>query len=482
VIGGRYRLDKALYTGGFGRVWQAHDQRLHTDVAVKEVWLPPAISTAERTDRLLRAEREARNAAQLRNHPNIVTVRDVVTEDGVPWIVMQLVTGHSLAEDLAAAGPLSAAQAVYVADSILKALGAAHAAGIVHRDVKPANVMFTETGEVLLTDFGIAVREADTTLTASGMLVGSMDYIAPERIRGRDSKAAGDMFSLGVTLYQAVTGVSPFHRDTVAASLGAILFEQPPPPRCQPGLAALIMRLLAKDPDQRPTVPLARALLAALPIGGAPTMEQAAAQRPAPTKVAPAPTKVAPARTKVAPAPRPTRVAAAPKPARAAAAPKPMRLLAALKPMPVPVAPKPVRATSAPVRPQPPKRSGRRPVTGIPARPPMSRTPTWRRTRRGPGISVVVLVALGVIGSHTAWGRDASAATAGDCVYHRQQNWHLEPCSLPIPWRDTANYKVLQRIEGNPAECRAVPGWAFGDDTAVLPGMPPVTLCLAPVH
>jgi serine/threonine protein kinase len=441
VIGGRYRLVKALHTGGFGRVWQAHDQRARDDVAVKEVWLPPQLSAAERADRLVRAEREARNASQLRNHPNIVAVRDVVTEDGVPWIVMRLVTGHSLAEDLAASGPLSAAQVIYVANSLLKALGAAHDAGIVHRDVKPANVMFTETGEVLLTDFGIAVHEADTTLTASGMIVGSMDYISPERIRGRDGQAAGDLFSLGVTLYQAVTGVSPFHRDTVAASLAAVLFEEPPRPRCPAGLATLIMRLLAKDPLRRPTIPEARALLATLPDRGTTT--------PTATRV---PTRPAP--TPIPKRPAPTRVAAR-------------------RPAPTRVAPPPR---------QPRRRQPRRRPARVVAPRPTWRRSRWRRTRRGSGVSMVALIALVFFGTYAAWGRDASAATAGDCVYQRQQGWHLEPCSLPAPWRDTANYKVLQRVDGTPAECAAAPGWATGDNAAILLSSPPVTLCLAPVR
>jgi eukaryotic-like serine/threonine-protein kinase len=466
VIGGRYRLVKALHTGGFGRVWQAHDRVGHDDVAVKEVWLPPGLPAAERADRLLRAEREARNAATLRNHPNIVAVRDVVTEDGVPWIVMRLVTGHSLAEDLAAAGPLSAAQVGFVADSLLKALGAAHEAGIVHRDVKPANVMLTETGEVLLTDFGIAVHRADTTLTASGMLVGSMEYISPERIRGRDSKAAGDLFSLGVTLYQAVTGVSPFHRDTVAGSLAAILFEEPSPPPCAPGLAALIMRLLAKDPRQRPTVQLARGLLAALPARGAstpaaPAPATQARTRPAPKRSAPAPVTPAPKPAASAPAPRrlpPTRVASLP------------RRFA------------PTRVASPPRRLPPPSQPAPRSAARGVARRPRGRRPTWRRTRRGSGLSIAVLIALGFLGAHAAWGRDASGASAGDCVYHGQQDWRLEPCSLPPPWRDTADYKVLQRVEGTDGECTAAPGWATGDNAAVLPGMPPVTLCLAPAR
>ena len=450
LIGGRYRLVKALHTGGFGRVWQARDLRLDGDVAVKEVWLPPSISATERAERLVRAEREARNAAALRNHPNIVTVQDVVTEGGVPWIVMQLVTGHSLAEDIEASGPLSAAQAGYVADSLLKALGAAHDAGIVHRDVKPANVMFADNGEVLLTDFGIAVHETDTTLTATGMIVGSMDYIAPERIRGEDGKAAADMFSLGVTLYQAVTGVCPFHRDTVAASLAAILFEQPKPPPCPAGLSTLIMRLLAKDPAQRPTVPAARALLATLNTDAVPQVQAAVRTAPAAPKRA----------TRVAPAPKrlpPTRVA----PVQLELPKRPLLRIHRVAPR-------------HPIQRVQPRHPVRRPAMFL--RPTALRV----RRRRHSGVSVLVVVGLLALGAYAAWGRGAANATAGDCVYH-QQSWRIEPCSLPWPGGDGANYQVLARFEGQPAECTGVAGWATGDSAVVLPGRFPQTLCLAPL-
>ncbi|NUP52909.1 MAG: serine/threonine protein kinase [Catenulispora sp.] len=262
LVGGRYRLVARLGAGGMGKVWRAHDLTLNIDVAVKEVSLPFTLSEAQQAERLSRAEREARNTVRLRDQPGIVTVHDVVVEDGVPWIVMQLVTGRSLAEHLRAHGPLSVDNAAKVADTLLRALSAAHAAGIVHRDVKPANVLLADDGRVLLTDFGIAQHEADSSLTVTGAIIGSAEYMAPERARGVDSGPPCDLFSLGVTLYHAVEGVSPFRRDSPTATMSAVLFDQPPAPTRAGRLAPLLAGLLAKEPAQRPTIPAALALLA----------------------------------------------------------------------------------------------------------------------------------------------------------------------------------------------------------------------------
>ncbi|MFF9864252.1 serine/threonine-protein kinase [Streptomyces sp. NPDC013953] len=261
VIGNRYLLVEILGTGGMGRVWKAQDSVLGMDVAIKEVRLPPAISGTEQEERLRRAEREARNAARLRDHPNIVGVHDVVRHDGVPWIVMQRVDGTSLQNHLDAHGPLSVDRAASVATALLRALKAAHDAGITHRDIKPANVMLATDGEVLLTDFGIAVHQDDTALTDTGAFIGSVEYTAPERASGQDGKAASDLFSLGVTLYQCLEGVSPFRRATPAATLTAVLTHRPPSPRRAGRLAPLITQLMNKDPEHRPTVVGALALV-----------------------------------------------------------------------------------------------------------------------------------------------------------------------------------------------------------------------------
>ncbi|MEV4287020.1 serine/threonine-protein kinase [Nonomuraea bangladeshensis] len=259
-VGGRYRLVTLLGSGGFGRVWRAYDEVLGVEVAIKELQLLPGMSQAEQGKRLERAAREARNAVRLRTHENILAIYDIVS-DGLPWIVMELIDGSSLAEHLDKHGALPVEQAARVAGALLAALGAAHRAGIVHRDVKPANVMLSTDGRVLLTDFGIALHTTDTTLTTTGMLIGSPEYMAPERLRGDDGLPAGDLFSLGATLYQAIEGVSPFRRGTQPAALTAVLLEEPPPPRRAGRLAPLITRLLDKDPHSRPGVEEALALL-----------------------------------------------------------------------------------------------------------------------------------------------------------------------------------------------------------------------------
>ncbi|WP_432745516.1 serine/threonine protein kinase [Streptomyces sp. JH002] len=260
-IGGRYQLDGELGSGGFGRVWRARDNRLGVPVAIKELRLPAALPETDRAERLTRAAREARNAARLRDHPDVLTVYDVVIENDAPWIVMRLAEGGSLADRIARGGPLPVDEVAGIAQALLRALGAAHEAGIVHRDVKPANVLLTGEGRALLTDFGIAVHQEDTTLTVTGALLGSMEYVAPERARGTTAPG-GDLFSLGVTLYEAVEGVSPFRRDTATETLTAVLFDPPPAPRRAGRLASLITGLLEKDPADRPTVADALAELA----------------------------------------------------------------------------------------------------------------------------------------------------------------------------------------------------------------------------
>ncbi|UED88148.1 protein kinase domain-containing protein [Streptomyces profundus] len=270
LIGGRYELTELIGSGGFGRVWKARDQRLQADVALKGLFLPPSSSAAEQEDRIRRSEREVLNAARLRDHPHIVSVHDVVVEDDIPWIAMQLVVGRSLGERLQESGPLSLSEATDVARAMLKALAAAHGAGIVHRDIKPANVLLADNGAILLTDFGIATHETDVSLTVTGSVVGSAPYMAPERVLGEKGQAPSDLFSLGVTLHEAVEGASPFDRGSTAASLHAVAYDDPPQLQRAEALAPLVNRLLAKAPGDRPTIAEAFDLLDAPPVSTPP--------------------------------------------------------------------------------------------------------------------------------------------------------------------------------------------------------------------
>ncbi|MFE7120776.1 serine/threonine-protein kinase, partial [Streptomyces sp. NPDC057654] len=213
VLAGRYRLLGELGRGGMGVVWRARDEVLDREVAVKEVRAPSGLLDREVRQLYARLEREGRAAGAV-SHPNVVTVHDVVSEAGRPWIVMELIRGLSLAEVLEAEHTLSPARAARIGVEVLAALRAAHLAGVLHRDVKPGNVLLANDGRVVLTDFGIAMVEGSTALTMTGELVGSPEYLAPERVLGRQPGPASDLWSLGVTLYAAVEGGSPFRRET----------------------------------------------------------------------------------------------------------------------------------------------------------------------------------------------------------------------------------------------------------------------------
>lgn len=254
---GRYRLISRLGAGGFGQVWRAYDNDLGVEVAIKQV-LPRDANAPDSAERLARAAREARNAARLRDHPAIVSVYDVFIADGAPWIVMQLVDGVSLDEHVKECGPMMELHVAKLADALLGALAAAHAADIVHRDVKPANVLLTANGHPLLTDFGIAKHRHDHTLTSEGSFLGSPGYTAPERVRGEDAGSVGDLFSLGATLYEAVEGRPPFRKDIITS----VVFDQPATPRRAGSLSGLILGLLEKDPRARLTIEQARTMLA----------------------------------------------------------------------------------------------------------------------------------------------------------------------------------------------------------------------------
>ncbi|GGV41992.1 serine/threonine-protein kinase [Streptomyces griseoflavus] len=269
VIAGRYRLLSRLGEGGMGTVWRARDELLHREVAVKEVRAPAGLPASDVERMYARLEREAWAAARVADR-TVVTVYDVATEDGRPWIVMELVRGLSLAEVLEAEGPLPPRRAAQVGAEVLAALRAAHAAGVLHRDVKPANVLIANDGRVVLTDFGIATVEGSSALTMTGEVVGSPEFLAPERALGRTPGPASDLWSLGVLLYAAVEGVSPFRHDTPLSTLRAIVDEEPPPPRRAGPLAPVIEGLLRKDPAGRLPAERAQEELRVIGAGGAP--------------------------------------------------------------------------------------------------------------------------------------------------------------------------------------------------------------------
>ncbi|MFJ2032467.1 serine/threonine-protein kinase [Streptosporangium sp. NPDC087985] len=251
VLAGRYRAIEQLGAGGMGVVWRAEDELLHREVAIKEVKLDPTLPEAHRTEMRERTLREARAAARL-SHPSIVAVHDVIAQDGRPWIVMDLVRGRSLSQVIREDGPLPPQRVAAIGLAMLDALALAHSRGIVHRDVKPANIMLAHNGGVLLTDFGIATLEGDVQLTSPDALVGSPGYMAPERLRGTGDGPAADLWSLGATLYAAVEGQSPFQRGVPIATFGAVLTEQAPLPARAAGLAPVLLAVLAKDPKDRP--------------------------------------------------------------------------------------------------------------------------------------------------------------------------------------------------------------------------------------
>ncbi|WP_059046306.1 serine/threonine-protein kinase [Streptomyces acidiscabies] len=261
LIAGRYRLVDSIGSGGMGRVWRAHDELLHRAVAIKELTAALYVAEADQPVLLARTRAEARAAARI-NHSAVVTVHDVLEHDGRPWIVMELVEGRSLADAVKADGRVEPTEAARIGMWVLRALRAAHSAGVLHRDVKPGNVLLSEDGRVLLTDFGIAQIEGDTTITRTGEVVGSVDYLAPERVRGNDPGPSSDLWALGATLYTAVEGRSPFRRTSPLSTMQAVVQEEAADPQHAGVLGPVITALLRKDPATRPGIAEAEQMLA----------------------------------------------------------------------------------------------------------------------------------------------------------------------------------------------------------------------------
>jgi serine/threonine protein kinase len=263
VVGGRYALTDVLGRGGMGTVWLATDQVLERQVALKEVTFSVDLSDEDRRILRERTMREARAAARL-DHPCVTTVYDVVEDGGKPWLVMERVSARSLQDILEEQGPLPPAAVARIGLDVLAALEAAHEAGIVHRDVKPANVFVDRNGGARLTDFGIATATGDSSLTTGGALIGSPSYMAPERANGEDPRPPVDLWSLGATLYAAVEGRPPFDRGEAMATLLSVVSEHPAPMLRAGPLQSVLTGLLAKDPNRRATVEQARRELRAV--------------------------------------------------------------------------------------------------------------------------------------------------------------------------------------------------------------------------
>jgi serine/threonine protein kinase len=252
VIAGRYRLEAPIGRGAMGVVWRARDQLLDRDVAVKEVQIAETLTDEEKANAYQRTLREAKTAARL-NHPGVVTVYDVAEDGGRPWIVMQLISSQSLDQVLATSGPLSPRRTAEMGRQLLSALSVAHAAGVMHRDVKPSNVLLGRDDRAVLTDFGIATFQGDPRLTQTGMVMGSPGFTAPERIRGEAATPASDLWSLGATLFAAVEGHGPFERRGGAiATMSAIINEDTPTAANAGALAPVIAALLRREPSDRP--------------------------------------------------------------------------------------------------------------------------------------------------------------------------------------------------------------------------------------
>lgn len=249
LVGGKYRLIEVLGEGAIGVVWRAHDESLGRDVAIKEIRFPSGLDEDQVVSLRARTLREARAAARL-SHPGIVTVHEVVRQDARPWIVMELVRGRTLAQVIKEDGPQPPQRVAEIGAQILAGLRAAHAAGVVHRDVKPSNVML-DGDRTVLTDFGIAALDGGTVLTQTGAMLGTPAFMAPEQARGTFATPASDLWSLGATMYAAVEGQPPFEGSTVATVLVTLLTVDPPPPRRAGPLAPVIAGLLAKEPGLR---------------------------------------------------------------------------------------------------------------------------------------------------------------------------------------------------------------------------------------
>ncbi|CAA9285647.1 MAG: Putative serine/threonine protein kinase, partial [uncultured Actinomycetospora sp.] len=273
IVAERYRVLTRVGQGAMGVVWRAEDERLRREVALKQVWLPAGADDAARDQAHRRVFREARMIARL-HHPHAITVFDVVEHEGRPWLVMEYLASRSLAEVLIADGPLDPDRVARIGRQVADALTAAHEAGIVHRDVKPGNVLLADDGRAKVTDFGIARAVDDVTITSTGMMAGTPAYLAPEVARGADADFRSDVYSLGSTLYAALEGAPPYGTgDNALAVLHRVASGEYNPPAQRGPITALVEQMLRADPVHRSDMPRVAADLARLVSTGAGTEE-----------------------------------------------------------------------------------------------------------------------------------------------------------------------------------------------------------------
>ncbi|XVU29025.1 protein kinase domain-containing protein [Actinoplanes sp. CA-054009] len=340
ILAGRYKLVSPLGQGGMGKVWKAHDQLLGRDVALKEI-APDGVSADELGDLRERAIREARAIARI-DHPHVVRIFDVVEHEGSPWIVMELIRARSLFDVVNEDGPLEPARAARIGLDVLGALQAAHRAGILHRDVKPANVLVGANGRVVLTDFGLAMTAGDSAMTRTGVMLGSPSYLAPERAHDEPASAKSDLWSLGATLFAAVEGKPPYQRSSPMTTLAALMVDPPAAPERAGLLAPVLEALLEKDPAARASAEEAEDLL-----------RYVLEQKPAapPTTPTPAtPTPATPSTPSQSPTPQPTTSPAVNSPAtvsQPATPPAATSPAAASQPATPPAATSPAAASTA---------------------------------------------------------------------------------------------------------------------------------------
>ena len=403
LVAGRYRLTNRIGSGAMGVVWTARDERLHRTVAVKQLLLNSSMSAAESHEAKQRAMREGRIAARLQ-HPHAIAVYDVAEEDGNPWLIMEYLPSRSLSAVLAERGTMPPQETARVLAQAAMALDAAHAAGIVHRDIKPGNILIGNDGVVKITDFGISRATGDVTVTATGMLAGTPAYLAPEVAKGYDPGPPSDVFSLGSTVYAAVEGEPPFGlNENTLALLHLVAAGVVNPPRQAGPLHALLMRLLAADPKERPTMRQAHEGLSAV-----------AAGRPVPPALLASPS--APTwRVNPPPAPGTTRQIAPPPP----------------------VGPGPTRLDARPFDRQPqPTRVGAGPMgTGMMGSGPNTRPPGLRpgeqsmppAARKSNGKRPMVLAALAVVAAAVVGILVASALSNSGSRADTNQNTGLPP-------------------------------------------------------